>query len=347
MTMKRIAFVTLFLGLAGFVAAQNLYLNGSFETAGPAYWQYDYLHSTGTPQYISGAVDAGHGSAYVRINAPATSSYNLFKGWTPSSSNYRLLPNCRYRLTYMWRTSHTALTRNIAYVEAGSIVSGNSALEYFLADDGFISLSEETSGVWVTSSFELSTPPNEAWNKSFGYVFSAGTFAFLTSIPASTFDYDNMQLELLQQYTTATCHIAASSVSTYDYSNTDCKIRFLTNDQTADHQVEKKSGLPPSIGSTPALSKYWIIDSFPGTFTATVIFSYSDMELTAAGLSESSLRLLRKEGAGLWTEVSSTVNASENTIQTASPVSSFSSWAIAGPAVSSVDDWLLYDSSKR
>lgn len=346
--MRRVIFSTaIFVALSCCAFAQNLFLNGSFETSDndvPEHWDKGTLYGDGGSVYVTGAVDAADGSAYVRTSTPPTVSPLHLKGWQPAVSNYDMLPNCRYRLTYTWRTGHKCLVRDIVFIEYGGIISGNSAFEYVHIHSNPRPL-ESTSGEWVTTSYEFETSPEEAWSKSFYFIFAATAQASTVyPVSASSMDYDNIQLELLEHYTTATCHISTFHLSTYDYTNTDCKIRFLTNDQEADHTVEKKNGAPPDIGSTPALEKYWIIDPFPGNFTATVYFSYTDDELSAAGLSESFLRLVRKE-EGIWTEEPCVINESENVIQTESPISSFSTWAVVGPGELLVKEWFLYNES--
>jgi hypothetical protein len=295
----------------------------------------------------SGAAD---GINFLRIETSvAKNFFARTKVIVPMESNDQFEPNCRYRITAAVRRNDSNFTPVLGLDEVGSAGAGNVASQYF---------SPEVAGVWgpptglVNSwydlSFEHTTAPEGIYTKS--WYFTLYGFSDSTNLPAgSLLDFDNVRLELLERKRDAIL-IVGNGASIQYFSNTDCKIQFVTAiGGTKIISVTRNSGAPSNIGSALVPGKYWTIQLLPGslgTFTAHPIFSYTDLELSTAGMSEANLKLIRRPASGdAWTEVTATINTTANTIQPAATVTSFSEWAIATsgfPVATTVEQWKHY-----
>jgi len=206
---------------------------------------------------------------------------------------------------------------------------------------------------------EYNTPelPNDSWRQgekiftieslgssdSYKELFILSGYSF-GARAGDIVDYDNVSLELLERFLSSQVSLTTVTPLTYVYSNTDVEIEFLSNTTAQSHSVEKIESPAPGFNGTPTLGKHWDIGSLTGSFSATITFSYTDAELTQAGLDEGNLHLLRRdEWSGLWMEVPSTTDPVANTIRNSSPVSAFSLWAIgAGVPTTEVNCWEQY-----
>ncbi len=341
--------VAFFILIACVISAENLYLNGSFENPGsgswPQYWKpsSNGFTSNGVAEYITtgGAAD---GTDFVRLRVTSTAGSKSLPYWY-GDSNYQIQPNCRYRLTFSYKRSADGIDRMVMILECGSAGWGNTALEWCGSDyfDWSLYDGSQSVGVWHERSKEFSTSPNGMWNKGWGFMFFAEEpLLGGTMHVGDTLDYDHFQMELLEIYKTATLTIPVitGNAVTYDYTNTDVRIKFHSNSQGDDHTVEKKEGNAPGL-TDPSLNKYWVIGNLSGTFSSTPTFFYTDAELAATGMSEFNLQLARKPDGGEWTSVYSVVDTGANSITTSSPVSSFSTWAVVEKSTSA-SIWLLY-----
>lgn len=139
-----------------------------------------------------------------------------------------------------------------------------------------------------------------------------------------------------------TVRVPVGDVAPIIFGNTGVTIDFSSNDTEGDVTVIKIWDLPPGLAN--AIGVHWDISGLsPGTFEGVITFTYSDMDVFLAHLEESSLRLWKSEGAGVWIEVASVLDTEANTITTAAPQTSFSLWAITGElSVTAADNWEVF-----
>lgn len=317
---------------------QSLYTNYSFETPGSVGWEQAPYYSNGACSQVMGASDAADGSAYARITITSGGSgYQV--AWEPTTANYDLAPNARYTLTYKWRSSDPYITPNVGQPYAESAVYGNTGYESFYIGDN-IAMPGNAANVWYTETVNITTPICDRMSRWTGVFF--GAFAFFG--PTGTLDFDDIRLQLITPIPTKVDHqITSATLGTYEYSNLKCRIKWNSVNQDSTSTVELMTGTPPGLGSRVTLGRWWVISPYPGTFSAQPIFSYTDAELTAAGLTWSQLKVLKQDGAGPWAEVSKTVDTTRKTVTVSTAQSSFSNWVLAGPAPAGVDDWKSFE----
>jgi len=285
----------------------------------------------------------------VRITAAEnqTSSDSYYTGLTFGSTNYQLEYNSRYRLTYWYRVHYSWLRANIRfYYHRGEFISVNPILVsevFFFDDSGDVPTLGEPDDTWKRAE-ETFTFESLGSSDSYQQYYILSGYSFYGAQAGDIVDYDNVSLELLERFLSSQVSLTTVTPLTYVYSNTDVEIEFLSNGTAQSHSVEKIESPAPGFDSTPTLGKHWDIGSLTGSFSATITFSYTDAELTQAGLDEGNLHLLRRdEWSGLWMEVPSTTDPVANTIRNSSPVSSFSLWAIgAGVPTTEVHCWDQY-----
>jgi len=355
--MRTVVIFSILLFVSTLGDAQNLYLNGSFEDPGtdgkPAYWDEDpWGDRLGVPidiEYLTSG-DAADGTAFVRVNPVSTSGGAHF-GWASAEPNYQLEPNCRYLVTYSYRESDAWFRANPReYVYYSRSTGPGSAISIFLPIDhnSYPPPMGTPTDTWFEENLEITTGCKGAWE----YWEDTITFSgYATSSLNGTeyVDYDNTSVEILVRYLTATVQITDSVPLTYDYSNTDLEIRYLSNSVVELHTVEKvEAPLPDTYTDyygVPSLGKHWSIGEKSGEFSAILIFSYTDDELDEAGISENMLQIVRLDLAGGWTEIPSVIDFEANTISTRDPVTAFSDWGIVQgeyTATTGVDDWEGY-----
>ncbi|MCE5231296.1 hypothetical protein LLG95_17095 [bacterium] len=98
-------------------------------------------------------------------------------------------------------------------------------------------------------------------------------------------------------------------------------------------------------GRTSDVPGYWIVSGLAeSTFGVVLTFNYDPAAVTAAGLSESNLRLIRStDGGRTWSEVAAVVDEGANTIRTASAQSSLGMYAIsAADRVPGMEIWVNF-----
>lgn len=120
-------------------------------------------------------------------------------------------------------------------------------------------------------------------------------------------------------------------------------VDFSSNSAPGRLTMARYNAMPP--GRTNDLSGYWIVSGLhDSTFGVALTFNYDPSAVSAAGLSESDLRLIRSmDGGRTWTEVASVVDADLNTIRTASAQATLGMWAIsAADRVPSMEIWVNF-----
>ena len=131
-------------------------------------------------------------------------------------------------------------------------------------------------------------------------------------------------------YTEKCGPIAVSTgASSQSYCTTDVTIDISANDAAGKIAVYRMEAPAPNIG-TPTLQRYWAIMGLESsTFSADIVFSYTDGDLTAAGLDKGNL-ILRKstDGGHRYQAVRAATDSVGNTIETANEQTSFSIWTI-------------------
>lgn len=114
-------------------------------------------------------------------------------------------------------------------------------------------------------------------------------------------------------------------------SNTACTLDFATNIEGGEVRVNYYTIDPPRYRGK-ALKKHWeVLGLYDQGFSVHLSFGYTPNELSAAGVTEEELRLLKSDDEGLsWTEVPCDVLSDVNRVKTRHPQTSLSLWAIAG-----------------
>ena len=328
------------------------YLNPSFETPGgtlPSFWEQNsvYTDAASSISYQQGG-GAADGTSFLRITTvSAKPVFTYCKAISPLN-NTALEPNCNYRFTVAVRRNAADLLPVVSLDESGGASLGNlSALEYFSPGVAeVVAQSTDPLNTWYDLTFDYTTGVAGIYSKSWWIKLTALADAFPNLPSGSTADFDNVRLVLLSRNSNATLTVGTGA-SVQDFSNTDCRIQFTSNTASGTIAVAKNTGTPDNLGTAIVPGKYWTItSSLGGTFAAKPVFSYTDLELSGAGMSEADLHLLRRPVAGgTWSEVPATLNTSLNMIQPTTSVSSFSQWAIAssGFGATAAEDWLLYN----
>jgi len=329
------------------------FLNGSFETGGTEPDDWDFNPLGGDPDseisYVTtgGAAD---GSRFVRVELlSSVGTFNFFTDYVRIDTDTQTLlnGNTRYVVTASFRRSNSDFVPVFSIDEVGGIqYSSNTAFEYFIIgryqEEGSTSAPLNS---WYEETFEFTTEPHGTIEAE--YIFILTGRSFFNAGGGDTLDIDNVRFTTVEPLLDATITID-DSPGLYDFTNTDCRIDFLSNDTEGDVTVSKIEGTPSNIGTASVPGKYWDIDSeISGNFSAVPIFFYTDAELSTAGINENEINLIKRTVDGNdWLVVPATVDTTENTVQPIDPVSSFSQWAIASngfpEGFASADNWNLY-----
>jgi hypothetical protein len=317
---------------------QSLITNFSFESGDLSGWRAVSYYTQGSMAVVTGAGDAPDGTCYFRITGSGNTGPQVAA--EPLPTNYDLLPNAQYRLTFKWRCSNTNFVLNYGRPYYQGAVFGNTAIESFAP--GTNPLMATAANQWQTETRDINTPSHDTYYRWTGIQF--GGYAYPLT-PVGTVDVDDIRLELRSPIPTSVTHnITPAGLGTYEYSNLKCRIKWNSVSEAGDSTVQMFTGAPPDIGGRAHLSRWWTISPFPGTFSAQPIFMYTDEELTAAGLQGIwEIRVLKQEGSGPWQEVSRTYDTTRKIITVNTPQTSFSNWTIAGPVPAGIEDWMVFE----
>jgi len=118
--------------------------------------------------------------------------------------------------------------------------------------------------------------------------------------------------------------------SSQSYCTTDVTIEIHSNDTAGEVTVYRMEANAPNVNE-PSLKRHWAIRGLEGsTFSADIIFSYSDGDLTSAGLDEGNLILRKSADAGhTYQAVHATTDPMGNTVETTYEQMSFSMWTVS------------------
>lgn len=118
--------------------------------------------------------------------------------------------------------------------------------------------------------------------------------------------------------------------SSQSFCTTDAALDISSNDTAGEITVYRMEAPAPNVPE-PAFQRYWAISGLESsTFSADLLFSYTDGDLTSAGLDEGNL-ILRKsaDGGHSYQAIYAATDSAGNTIETTYEQSSFSIWAIS------------------
>lgn len=118
--------------------------------------------------------------------------------------------------------------------------------------------------------------------------------------------------------------------SSQSYCTTDVTIDINSNDAAGEVTVYRMEANAPNVNE-PSLQRHWAIRGLEGsTFSADLIFSYTDADLASAGLDEGNL-ILRKsaDGGHTYKAVHATTDPMGNTVETTYEQTSFSMWTVS------------------
>lgn len=321
------------------MAQTSIYTNHSFESGATGWAQSPYWTTLGTRTVVTGASDAADGNSYARITSTSNGDQ---VAWEPSS--YTLLPGCTYNMTFKYRTSNANVIPVFGQGYGGTAVSGNTASQWFYLDHTAYPPnpgSPIATNTWLTQSNTFTTTPNDYYTYWQGPYFGATAW---NNAGTAYVDYDDIRLTLLVKPNPVSHLITSNTVnSIYDYSNTGCRIKWNSMAQDTSSTVLLNAGVAPGLEARLSLGRWWTITSTGGTFSAQPIFPYTDAELSANGLTVSTLKLVKQVGNGPWIDIPRTINTTAKTITATTAQTSFSNWSLAGPAPAAADEWQLYD----